>query len=479
MENKFYITTTLPYVNADPHIGFALEIVEADVLARFQNLKGKEVFFNTGTDEHGLKVYQKAQELGMDPVEYASEKAKNFFGLKELLNLSFNNFIRTTDKHHVMACQEFWKICEGNGDIYKKKYKIKYCVGCEMEKTDSELIDCRCPLHPDKDLEIIEEENYFFRYSKYEKKLLELYEKNPDFVKPSRRFNEIKAFVAGGLQDFSISRLKSKLPWGVPVPGDSQQVMYVWFDALINYISAIGWPDDMEKFNSWWPGMQLAGKDNLRPQSAMWQVMLMSANIDPSKQIFIDGFINADGQKMSKSLGNVIEPKQMVEKFGIDGTRYLILTGGAFGEDIDVSWEKFTTKFNSDLANGIGNLTSRVVTLYQKIERNFEFEKDLQKFYKKITLKTENNFKELRLDLELSDILEEVKKLDKYIEENKPWELAKLDNKESFEKVMEHLVTNLAIIALRLSPFIPETSQKIITALENKKTEALFQRIKS
>jgi len=252
MASRYYITTTLPYVNAKPHLGFALEIIQADVLARWQRSLGKEVFFNTGTDEHGLKIYQKAAELGKTPQEYCDESAEHFKALKEKLDLSFDNFIRTTDAHHIAAAQEFWKRCDANGDIYKKVYKAKYCVGCELEVTDSQLVNGRCPIHPNKDVETIEEENYFFRFSKYQQPLLDFYNANPDFVIPEGRFNEIKSFVAGGLQDFSISRVKEKMPWGIAVPGDEGQVMYVWFDALVNYISCLNWPDDEKRFTEFW-----------------------------------------------------------------------------------------------------------------------------------------------------------------------------------------------------------------------------------
>src|SRR5260221_14161694 len=233
---KFYITTTLPYVNAEPHIGFALEIVQADVLARYHRIRGEEVFFNFGTDEHGLKIYRKVQEAKQDPQLYTNEYATKFSKLKEALNLSYDNFIRTTDKHHIKAAQEFWKRCMENGDIYKKNYSIKYCVGCELEKTDSDLENGRCPLHPKLEIEVYDEENYFFRFSKFQKPLLAYYEKHPDFVVPEEKYNEIKTFVKSGLEDFSISRLKSKMPWGIDVPDDPKHIMYVWFDALINYI---------------------------------------------------------------------------------------------------------------------------------------------------------------------------------------------------------------------------------------------------
>src|SRR4030066_330970 len=245
MENKFYITTTLPYVNAEPHIGFALEIIQTDVIARYFRQRGYEVFFNTGVDEHGLKVFRKTKEQNLEPQAYCDICVKKYKDLKEALNLSYDSFIRTTDPHHIKAAQEFWQRCDKNGDIYKKVYKIKYCVGCELEKTESELVNNKCSVHPSQEIEIIEEENYFFRYSKYKEKLLKLYQDNSQFVLPQTRLNEIKEFTKRGLEDFSISRLKEKMPWGVPVPGDEKHDMYVWFDALVNCISCLGWPDDL------------------------------------------------------------------------------------------------------------------------------------------------------------------------------------------------------------------------------------------
>jgi len=271
---KFYITTALAYVNSKAHMGHALEFVRAYIIARYKRLQGFNVFFNTGTDEHGQKIYNKAIESEKKPQEYVDEYAEKYKKLMPLLGMSKDiNFIRTTDANHVKSAQEFWKVCEKNGYIYKKNYKIKYCVGCELEKSDSELVGGKCPLHPNLEIEIIDEENYFFKFSAFEDKLLKFYEENPNFVIPNFRFNEIKAFVKRGLTDFSISRLKSKMPWGIEVPGDKDQVMYVWFEALVNYISAIGWPEDMKKFNTWQVetgGMvQYCGKDNLRLQSAM------------------------------------------------------------------------------------------------------------------------------------------------------------------------------------------------------------------
>ncbi len=364
LKGAYYITTTLPYVNADPHIGFALEIVQADILARWRRLKGDEVVFNTGTDEHGQKIWKNATEAGMEPKAYCDMYAAKFHGLKDALNLTYTHFIRTTDANHIAAAQEFWKRCDASGDIYKKQYQVKYCVGCELEKTDSELADGRCPIHPKLEIEMRDEENYFFRWSKYGEKLLAHYQAHPDFVMPDHRLHEITKFVEGGLQDFSISRLKEKMPWGIAVPGDEHHVMYVWFDALVNYISTLGWPSsgDFEKF---WPGTQVAGKDNLRQQSAMWQGMLLSAGVPMSKQIFIHGFITADGQKMSKSLGNVVNPMDLVAQYGSDTVRYYLASLTAY-EDGDYSKKQFEEIYTSKLVNGIGNLAARVATMVEK-----------------------------------------------------------------------------------------------------------------
>lgn len=477
MKDTFYITTTLPYVNAEPHIGFASEIVIADARARFERLLGKEVVFNTGTDEHGSKIWQKSQEEGKEAQDYVDEYATKFDELKKMLNLSYTNFTRTTDENHKKAAQEIWKRVDENGFIYKKQYRVKYCVGCELEKTDSELEDGCCPLHPGKELEIIEEENYFFKFSEFQDKLLKLYKENPDFVVPKKRLNEIRSFVERGLEDFSISRLKEKMPWGVPVPGDDEQVMYVWFDALTNYISTLGWPDDEENFEKFWgtkespKAIQIAGKDNLRQQSAMWQAMLMAAGLPNSKQVFINGFIGVDGQKMSKSIGNVISPKEMVEKFGVDGTRYLLLTKGTFGEDNDISWEKMIDKFNADLANGLGNLVSRVVVLSEDL--NFEAPEKKDVFDKEF-LELMNG---MDMDKALEKIWDIVREDNKYIEDTKPWELKKSD-KEGFRKVMDKLFIDLTVVSDMITPFMPETSEKIKKALETKERVILFERIK-
>jgi methionyl-tRNA synthetase len=460
--DTFYLTTTTPYVNAAPHIGFALEIVAADVIARYQRLLGKEVVFNTGTDEHGQKIYQKALENNQQPQDYVDEYAPKFNGLKTLLNLSYTHFIRTTEDHHKKAAQEFWRRCDANGYIYKDKYKTKYCIGCELEKTDSDLENGKCPLHPTRELEIREEENYFFKFSAFKQQLLDLYQTNPEFVKPSSKQREITSFVKLGLQDFSISRLKEKMPWGVPVPGDNEHVMYVWFDALVNYISTLGWPEDQANFDKFWPVIQLAGKDNLRQQSAMWQAMLSAADLPNSKKILINGFIGVDGQKMSKSLGNVIAPSEMVEKYGVDGARYLIINLGVFGEDMDVSWERLDKTYTADLANGLGNLCSRVAKMCEKSDFLIIKEGLLSA-----------DFNKLMNDYKLTDGLSWIVKLtavtDQYLSETQPW---KKDGEEQ-KKILVEAINRILTIAHHLQPFMPETAEKILSHFSQSKIIAL------
>lgn len=457
MKKSFYITTTLPYVNAEPHIGFALEIIQADVIARWHKLMGEEVVFNFGTDEHGQKIYQKALERGIEPQQYCDEYAAKFDELKKALNLSYNKFIRTTDEHHVAAAQEFWKICMANGYIYKKKYQVKYCVGCELEKTDSELVDGRCPLHPNRELELRDEDNYFFKFSQFQKALLDFYEKNPDFVKPEGKYKEIKTFVGEGLEDFSVSRLKSKMPWGIDVPNDPEQVMYVWFDALINYISTIGWPDKLEEFDKYWPGIQVAGKDNLRQQTAMWQAMLIAAGLPNSKQVFIHGFLTVNGQKMSKSLGNVINPVELASQFGTDAVRYYLLAKAHPWEDSDITIDKVKETYNADLANGLGNLVARVAKLAER--ESFQFSVISYQLNDPILNDLNLKIENYRFDEAMKMIWEWISKTDQEIEKAKPWTL----NGEELKAALEPWANEIAKIATALQAFLPETAEKILS----------------
>ncbi|MDO8469449.1 MAG: methionine--tRNA ligase [bacterium] len=491
---KYYLTTTLPYVNAAPHLGHALEFVQADVLARSRRAAGDEVVFNTGTDEHGLKIYRKALEEGKDPAAYVAEYAAKFDDLKHALNLSYTNFIRTHTPEHMAAAQEFWRRCAATGDIYKKQYAVKYCVGCELEKTDSELVDGACPIHPSLTLETIEEKNYFFRFSKYQVPLLALYRARPDFVVPEARLREITSFVERGLTDFSISRLKAKMPWGVPVPDDADHVVYVWFDALVNYISTLGWPHSAsaegeaprgtpETFSEWWGSVerpnavQVAGKDNLRQQSAMWQAMLMSADLPPSKQIFIHGFIGIDGQKMAKSAGNIIDPFVIAEKYGTDALRYYLLRELPAYEDGDFSIAKFEEAYNGSLANGLGNLVSRVVKMaatancalpkpraeagvradtVETLDAVPEFD-TLWKAY-------DEGLAEFNFKAAADAVWAAIAMTDRHIQSTEPFKKMKTDPEAAKRDILA-LLADIRAIALHLAPMLPGTSEKILAAV--------------
>lgn len=477
MSRYFYLTTTLPYVNSDPHIGFALEITRADAVARYHEIQGEEIFFNTGTDEHGAKIYLNAKEKGLSPEEYIAPYAESFRELTKILNIWPKiNFIRTTDEHHIKAAQEFWRICDKNGYIYKKDYQIKYCVGCELEKTDSELVDGFCPLHPNRPIEIINEQNYFFKFSAFGEKLLKFYEERPDFVVPDFRYNEIKAFVARGLEDFSISRLKSKMPWGIAVPDDDEQVMYVWFDALVNYISAVGFPDDQAKFDKWIKetgGMvQYCGKDNLRQQSAMWQAMLMAAGLPNSRQIIIDGFVTGEGGvKMSKSIGNVVNPLDIISEYGADPLRYYLLREVSPFEDSPFSMDLFKTAYNANLANGLGNLTARVLKMAESYLTGpvdlpvYEFPED----YK-------SAFASYELNKAMDLIWFKIAEADAIITLQRPFTVWKTDQ-DAARVIVTDLVKRLGEIAFLLKPLLPTTAEKITTAISaNKMPEPLFLR---
>jgi len=475
---NFYITTTLPYVNGEPHIGFAVELIRADIIARERKLKGYEVFFNTGTDEHGAKIHKNAEKEGIAVQQYVDGFAQKFKELIPLLNISSGiTFTRTTDEKHKLAAETFWKRCKDKGYIYKKDYKIKYCIGCELEKTESELEDGKCPIHPAMEIEEINEENYFFKYSEFQKPLLDFYSKNPDFVVPSFRYGEIKKFVESGLHDFSISRLKTKMPWGIEVPDDSEHVMYVWFDALVNYISCIGWPDNIDNFKKWWIDsqnvVQYCGKDNLRQQSAMWQAMLMSIDLPNSQQIVIDGFVTGEGGvKMSKSLGNTINPFDIVAEYGTDALRFYVSKEIPSFEDSPFTLNMFKDSYNAHLANGLGNLVSRVMKMAEtndiKLDETrpsiFDIDKH-DEFYKKFELK--------KL---CDDIWLKIQEADKYIQDNQPFKIIKVDVEKGREQI-SYLLNYIWQIANVLKPVLPNTSEKILSAVSSQKLEApLFMR---
>ncbi len=471
-QKPFYITTTLPYVNSDPHIGFAMEIIRADVIARAKKLDGYEVFFNTGTDEHGVKIYQKAFNSNEDTQVFVDRYVVKFKELKSVLGLSDDiHFIRTTDKQHVAAAEEFWRRCDKNGFIYKKLYKTKYCSGCELEKTDTELNEeGRCFIHPTLDLLLIDEENYFFKFSAFQQKLLDLYRSNPTLVVPDFRFNEIKAFVERGLEDFSISRLKTKMPWGVPVPSDADHVMYVWFDALTSYISTLGWPDDTKTFDTFWKNgtpVQYCGKDNLRQQSAMWQAMLMSVDLPPTHTIVIDGFVTGDGGvKMSKSLGNTVDPLDIVKEYGVDALRYYVCRELSPFEDSPFTMDKFKEAYNAHLANGIGNLTSRIMKM---ATTNLTSAPEIPS--KSIPTEFMDALGVFNTQAAANIVWEHISAADRIIQEKEPFKLIKTDTDAAIE-IIKDLCVRLYTIGRMLNPIMPQTSELLKKLVkENKMPE--------
>ncbi len=472
-QRPLYLTTTLPYVNSDPHVGFGLEIVQADAFARFQRLMGRPVFFTTGTDEHGQKILEAAGKAGQDVQAYVDHYAAQFKLLDTTLELSTDNFIRTTDPKHVAAAQEIWRRCEVAGDIYKKKYRGLYCVGDEAFLKESDLVEGRCPNHPNMEPVMLEEENYFFKLNSYQEKLVE-YLKQPGVIVPEWRRQEALKFVEAGLEDFSISRDASRLSWGIPVPGDASQVMYVWFDALTNYISTLGWPDDTNgDFKKFWEEgevVQVAGKDQVRFQSIIWQAMLMSAKVKQTDRVYYHGFITSGGQKMSKSLGNVIAPSELVARYGTEAARYLLLRHVQPFEDSDFTWEKLDEWYQADLANGLGNLASRIMQLAAQNGAQPQFAPEP---WPKTYL---DAFEAFEINRAAEYIWQEIARVDQELTHKAPFKLVKTDP-EAGKKMIGEFVVELARINRLLVPLMPQTAQKIAEAIEqNKKPENLFPR---
>ncbi len=474
---NFYITTTLPYVNAPLHMGHALEFVRADAVARHRVLMGDQVFFNTGTDEHGQKIYQNAVKSEKAPQQFVDDAFAVFREQVQAFGISADaHFVRTTDEHHITAAQEFWKRVNDNGYIYKKAYQTKYCVGCESEKTDSELVNGECPLHPGLPLEFIDEENYFFQFSAFGEKLLAFYESNPNFIVPEFRFNEMKAFVSRGLEDFSISRVKEKMSWGVPVPGDENQVMYVWFDALSNYVSTLGWPENIQQFEAFWKNgtpTQYCGKDNTRFQGVMWQAMLMAANLPNSHQIVVNGFITGDGGvRMSKTLGNVVDPLAIAQDYSTDALRFFLLKEVSSFEDSPFTVERFKDAYNAGLANGLGNLLSRSMNMAASYEVDLSDISFPQ--YKDVANVAIETFE---LNVAMEAIWKEVSDLDKFVQETEPFKTVKT-NPEKAHVDIQKVVQGLASIAVQLQPFLPASAQTIIDTIKagTKPEQPLFLR---
>lgn len=479
MARKFYITTSIPYTNAPPHVGHVLEFVQADVIARYHRSLGEDVFFLTGTDEHGLSTKKVAESVGKTPEEFADEISGKFRDLKNILNLSNDDFIRTTDlKRHLPAVKKLWQNIQKRGDFYKKKYRGFYCSGCESFKTKKELSGGKCVIHQTP-IEIIEEENYFFKLSDYLPKVEGLIRKNKIKIIPQSRRNEILEMIKSGLEDISFSRSKDKY-WGFQVPSDPSQTIYVWVDALPNYISAIGYAQNSKKFKKYWPAdVHCIGKDIVKFHAIYWPAMLLSAGLKLPKLIFVHGFITVGGQKMSKSLGNVIDPFELVKKYGTDAVRYYLLREITPTEDGDFTYEKFEQRYNADLAGGIGNLLARTIALANKLKSKSEKVKittenlKLKKAVKEAERKYKKHLEDYRFNESLKSIGDLISFCDKYINENKPWE-----GKKNASKVVGDVLFALNEIAGLLSPFLPETSERIKKAVKNNKAEILFPKVK-
>lgn len=470
MNKNFYITTPIYYANAKPHIGHAYTTIAADVLARFHKLQGDKVFFLTGMDEHGMKIQKVAQTQGKDPQKFVDEIAGEFQNLWKKLDIKYDNFIRTTDKKHKAAIQKVLQMLKDEGAIYKGKYEGLYCVGCEQFKNENELVDGKCPDH-DMASEIMQEECYLMKMTSIQDDLIKKIESNEFEIAPEKYKNEILSFLKTQvLKDISVSR--KNLPWGIPLPFDKEHTTYVWIDALLNYLTGIGWDGDLKNIPDQWPvDVNLIGKDILRVHATIWPAILMHLGIKLPKMLFTHGHILSGGKKMSKTLGNVISIDEMLEKFGTDGTRYLLLASGSFGQDIDVTMERMVEKYNADLANGLGNLVSRVIKLAEK------FNYEIKSGYDPIQW-NKGFFESFWIDKALVRIWENIiSKSNRYIDDNKPWELQK-NNSEKFQEVMQKLISELYLISELLIPFMPETAEKIKKALETKKVEPLFQRIK-
>ncbi|HEY2003679.1 MAG TPA: methionine--tRNA ligase [Candidatus Saccharimonadia bacterium] len=453
---KFYITTSIAYTNAAPHIGYAMELIQADVLARYHRAQGDQVWFLTGTDEHGNKNKQAAEAAGKTPQGYVDDISKQFKDLATTLNVSIDQFIRTTDPKHKEAAQALWAACKK--DIYKKDYEGWYCTGCEAFYTDLDVPDHVCPIHK-KPLEHMKAENYFFKLSAYTDRVKELISSGALVVRPESRKNEVMALLERGLEDISISREKGQLDWGVQVPDDQDHVMYVWFDALTNYISALGYPDTKApKFVDFWPAdVHVVGKDITRFHAALWPAMLMSAGLATPRSVYAHGFISSEGHKMSKSLGNVVAPKDVIDKYSVDALRYYLLREIPADSDGDYSWARMEQVYNADLANDLGNLVQRVQVMFGKYFKGIVG--DLPP-HSHDTTPYEEAMADLRFDKALAEIWLLIRGLNQYLEEEKPWELAKSD-KDHLAEVLHHAVADLIQIATMIMPFMPTTAQKI------------------
>jgi methionyl-tRNA synthetase len=467
--SKFYLTTAIAYTNAKPHLGHALEFVFADVIARYKRLSGADTYFLTGTDEHGSKIYKTAKEQGIDTQEFVDKNAAYFIDLAKDLGLSNDDFIRTTSELHKRGAVKIWNKLYAAGDIYSKKYEGLYCSGCEVFLNPKDLVEGKCEIHL-KEPELVQEENYFFSLSKYSDKIKDLIKSDTLKIYPDSRKNEMLALLEEGLTDVSFSRPKSVLPHGITVPTDENQVMYVWCDALTNYLTALGYADEDEKFLKYWPAdLHIIGKDIIRFHAGIWIGMLLSANLDLPKAIGVHGFVTSEGKKMSKSLGNVVDPIELLETYSLDSVRFYLCREVPTGDDGDFSHERFKIVYSSDLANNFGNLASRSVTMLHKYfegvvpeVESFSFEQEFMDCFDQYNAHM-NNF-DIKKAIEA--VLEFLNLLNKCVEDNRPWDLAKDEaNLPQLSQVMFDLIEGVRRANYLLNPFICDATAKLATIL--------------
>ncbi|TAH34821.1 methionine--tRNA ligase [Candidatus Saccharibacteria bacterium] len=460
--SNYYVTTSIPYVNGEPHLGHAMEFVMADVLARAARKRGENTLFSTGTDEHGGKIAEKAEELKLKPQELADQMSQKFRDLVTALEVAPDRFIRTTDKGHEQRAQLVWKALAA--DIYKNKYVGWYCTGDEEFFTETVVKENNgiCPDH-NRPYEKVEEENYFFRLSKYNEEILRLVESDQLHIIPETRKNEILSVIRGGLDDISISRPKDKINWGIPVPGDDKQVMYVWFEALLNYITVLGYPEH-EDFKKFWPAnVQVVGKGIIRFHAAIWPGILLGLGLPVQKELYVHGYVTVDNKKMSKSLGNSVSPNEIIEKYGPDAFRYYFLRHVPSYGDGDFSWDAFEAAYNNELANELGNAVQRTAAMIQKYQGGMigdipPAEHDTGAYEAALT--------ECHFDRALDEVWERVRGLNQYIDVEKPWEIAKTNDADHLKEVLANQVSDLLQIADLLEPFLPGTAAKIKTVFE-------------
>ncbi len=484
--SRFYVTTAIPYVNAKPHIGFALELVQADVIARYQQIKLGEdnVYFLTGADENSLKNVQAAEKEGKSTSNYVAEMSDRFRTLTKILNISNNDFICTTEQRHIKGAVKLWQTCNPE-DIYKKFYSGLYCVGCEQYYTQEELVEGKCPEHKTK-LELVTEENYFFKLSNYQRKLEELIDSDQLQIIPQSRKNEMLAFIRDGLEDFSISRSRQRARgWGVPVPGDDSQVMYVWFDALSNYLNALDFYIEGELYKKFWVGesykLHVIGKGITRFHCIYWPAMLLSAGLPLPNKIFVHGYVTVDGQKISKSLGNTVDPFELVNKYGAEAVRYYLLREIPAYDDGDFSEQKFLQRYESDLANSLGNTFSRVTNMIERFgQGKFNQAENINAYTSGTAKAIEYHLRNFQFDKALLAVFNLLAEIDVEIDQTKPWVMARTGQIADIQLLLDKWGTMLLDVAWYLKPFMPETAIKMEKFLrQNKitKSQPLFPRL--